>query len=66
MFHSTDDELRRYVDDLPFAVVGDPDKALYAEFGVGSAPRAVLDPRGGADSGFGGPSAGHRPEVVSQ
>jgi peroxiredoxin len=45
VFHSTDEELRRYVDDLPFAVVGDPDKALYAEFGVGSSPRAVLDPR---------------------
>lgn len=45
VFHSTDDELRRYVDDLPFAVVGDPDKALYAEFGVRSSPRAVLDPR---------------------
>jgi hypothetical protein len=45
VFHSTDLELRRYVDDLPFEVVGDPDKALYAEFGVGSAPRAVLDPR---------------------
>ena len=45
VFHSTDDELRRYVDDLPFAVVGDPDKSLYAEFGIGSGPRAVLDPR---------------------
>ncbi|WP_082995805.1 peroxiredoxin-like family protein [Mycobacterium alsense] len=45
VFHSTDKELARYVDDLPFAVVGDPDKALYAEFGVGSSPRAVLDPR---------------------
>jgi peroxiredoxin len=45
VFHSTDEELRRYVDDLPFAVVGDADKALYAEFGVGSSPRAVLDPR---------------------
>ncbi|HYB35725.1 MAG TPA: peroxiredoxin-like family protein [Mycobacterium sp.] len=45
VFHSTDEELRRYVDDLPFAVVGDPDKALYAEFGVGSSPRAVFDPR---------------------
>lgn len=45
VFHSTDDELRRYVGGLPFAVVGDPDKALYAEFGVGSSPRAVLDPR---------------------
>ncbi|MCV7378948.1 alkyl hydroperoxide reductase [Mycobacterium alsense] len=45
VFHSTDEELARYVDDLPFAVVGDPDKALYAEFGVGTSPRAVLDPR---------------------
>ncbi|HSS23930.1 MAG TPA: peroxiredoxin-like family protein [Mycobacterium sp.] len=45
VFHSTDQELRRYVGELPFAVVGDPDKALYAEFGVGSSPRAVLDPR---------------------
>jgi AhpC/TSA family len=45
IFHSTDQELRRYVDDLPFAVAGDPAKALYAEFDVGSSPRAVLDPR---------------------
>jgi AhpC/TSA antioxidant enzyme len=45
VFHSTDQELRHYVTELPFAVVGDPDKVLYAEFGVGSAVRAVLDPR---------------------
>jgi AhpC/TSA family len=45
VFHSTDEELRRYVGDLPFAVVGDPQKALYAEFGVGSSPRSVLHPR---------------------
>ena len=45
VFHSTDQELRRYVGDLPFTVVGDPAKALYAEFGVGSSRRAVLDPR---------------------
>lgn len=45
VFHSTDEELRRYVDDVPFALVGDPAKALYTEFGVGSLPRAVLDPR---------------------
>lgn len=42
---STDDELRHYVGDLPFAVIGDPAKARYAEFGIGSSPRAVLDPR---------------------
>ena len=45
VFHSTDEELRRYVGDLPFAVVGDPDKALYDEFGVGSSPRSLLHPR---------------------
>jgi hypothetical protein len=45
VFHSTDEELRRHVVDVPFAVIGDPDKALYAEFGVGSSARAVLDPR---------------------
>lgn len=45
VFHSTDQELIRYVAHLPFPVVGDPDKGLYTEFGVGSSPRAVLDPR---------------------
>ncbi len=45
VFHSTDEELSRYVDDVPFAVIGDPDKALYAEFGVGSSARSVLHPR---------------------
>jgi AhpC/TSA family len=45
VFHSTDDELRRHGVDLPFAVVGDPGKVLYREFGVGSSPRALLDPR---------------------
>jgi peroxiredoxin len=45
VFHSTDQELRHYVGELPFAVVGDSTKALYDEFGVGSSPRAVLDPR---------------------
>jgi hypothetical protein len=45
VFHSTDDELRRYGIDLPFAVVGDPGKLLYREFGVGTSPRALLDLR---------------------
>jgi len=45
VFHSTDEELRRHVIDLPFAVVGDPEKRLYAEFGVESSPGAVLNPR---------------------
>jgi peroxiredoxin len=45
VFHSPATELRGYTADLPFAVVGDPDKRLYAEFGVESSPRALLDPR---------------------
>src|SRR5262245_7013016 len=45
VFHSTAGELLAHAADLPFAVVADPDKRLYAEFGVDSAPRALLDPR---------------------
>lgn len=45
VFHSTAEELIRHADDLPFAVIADPGKQLYAEFGVGSATRALLDPR---------------------
>ena len=45
VFHSSDAELRPHVTDLPFAVVGDPRKRLYVEFGVESAARSVLDPR---------------------
>lgn len=45
VFHSPADELAPHVVDLPFAVVADPDRRLYAEFGVERAPRALLDPR---------------------
>ncbi len=45
VFHSSNAELRPHVADLPFAVVGDPRKRLYGEFGVESAARSVLDPR---------------------
>mgnify|MGYP001242958565 CR=1 FL=1 len=45
VFHSTADLLREHAGDLPFAVVADPDKRLYAEFGVESARRAILHPR---------------------
>jgi peroxiredoxin len=45
VFHSPVDELREHVAGLPFAVIADPDKRLYREFGVESAPRALLDPR---------------------
>jgi peroxiredoxin len=44
VFHSSAAELRQHVASLPFVVVADPDKSLYAEFGVEASPRAVLDP----------------------
>jgi hypothetical protein len=45
IFHSTASDLGRHAADLPFAVIPDPARRLYAEFGVGESPRAVLDPR---------------------
>jgi hypothetical protein len=45
VFHSSADELREYAANLPFVMVADPDKRLYAEFGVESSPRSVFDPR---------------------
>jgi len=45
VFHSTDDELRKYQAELPVAVIADPDKKIYAEFGVEKSPRSVLNPR---------------------
>ena len=44
-FHSPADELREHTADLPFAVIADPEKRFYREFGVESSPRALLDPR---------------------
>ncbi|MEU5883329.1 peroxiredoxin-like family protein [Spirillospora sp. NPDC047279] len=45
VFHSSADDLREYTGDLPFAVIADPGKRLYREFGVESSHRALLDPR---------------------
>jgi hypothetical protein len=45
VFHSTAADLRPHAGDLPFAVIADPDKRLYAEFGVEYSPRALLDAR---------------------
>lgn len=45
VFHSAADVLRRYQADLPFAVVADPDRKLYKEFGVEASFRATLHPR---------------------
>jgi hypothetical protein len=46
VFHSSTEQLRAFgAHALPFPVIADPDKRLYLEFGVESAPRALLDPR---------------------
>ncbi|NEW41322.1 AhpC/TSA family protein [Nocardia cyriacigeorgica] len=45
VFHSSAEELRTYAADLPLAVIADPERRLYREFGVESTPRALLDPR---------------------
>ncbi|MFC3574603.1 peroxiredoxin-like family protein [Streptomyces yaanensis] len=45
VFHSPAEELARHTADFPFAVIADPGKRLYAEFGVESSPRALLSPR---------------------
>ncbi|XVU25085.1 peroxiredoxin-like family protein [Actinoplanes sp. CA-054009] len=43
VFHSPAEELRQY--DLPFAVIPDPEKKLYREYGVQASPRSLLHPR---------------------
>ncbi len=45
VFHSPVSELVIHASDLPFAVIADPEKQYYAEFGVESSIRSLLDPR---------------------
>jgi peroxiredoxin len=45
VFHSSADDLRKYQAELPFDVIPDPDRTLYAEFGVEKTPRAILNPK---------------------
>jgi AhpC/TSA antioxidant enzyme len=45
VFHSTAEDLRKYQAELPFDVIPDPQKKLYAEFGVEARPMAILSPR---------------------
>jgi hypothetical protein len=45
VFHSTKDELLTYQDELPFAVIADPAKDLYRQFGVERQRRALTDRR---------------------
>jgi peroxiredoxin len=44
VFHSTATELRKYQDEMPFPVIGDPDKTLYRRFGVEASAKALLNP----------------------
>jgi peroxiredoxin len=44
VFHSTATELRKYQADMPFPVIGDPEKTLYRRFGVEASAKAVLNP----------------------
>ncbi|GAA5057932.1 peroxiredoxin [Thermocatellispora tengchongensis] len=45
VFHSSAEAMRPHQGDLPFAVVADPDRELYRDFGVETSPRAVLHPK---------------------
>lgn len=45
VFHSPAAELAEHAADLPMALIPDPAKHLYREFGVESSPRGMLDPR---------------------
>jgi len=45
VFHTNAEVLLQHAGDFPFDVIADPEKRLYAEFGVESGPQALLDPR---------------------
>lgn len=45
VFRSSNDALRSYHAEVPFACVADPDGVLYEEFGVRSSPRSLFHPR---------------------
>src|SRR6266498_4461493 len=45
VFHSSAEELKVHASGLPFAVIPDPHKDLYLEFGVEASIRGMLDPR---------------------
>ncbi len=45
VFHSSADELIDYAREIQLDLIADPGKNLYREFGVESAPRALLNPR---------------------
>ncbi|HEV2698252.1 MAG TPA: redoxin domain-containing protein [Terriglobales bacterium] len=42
VFHSSAKSIRSYQKDIPFVLVGDPKKALYKQFGVGTSLRFIM------------------------
>jgi len=44
VFHSSNEELLPYQGKFPFDVIGDPGKALYKRYGVGTSLGAILNP----------------------
>jgi AhpC/TSA family len=45
VFHSRAEDMLPFQGQLPFAVIADPARELYREFGVTAAPRALLHPK---------------------
>lgn len=45
LFHSTEADLQAHASDFPFAIVADPKKLIYKEFGVETSMRSLLNPR---------------------
>lgn len=50
IFHSRDEELLPYQGRFPFDVIGDPEKVLYRQYGVGSSLSALVAPKAFAAS----------------
>lgn len=44
IFHSTQEEMLKHGSNVPFAMIADPDKALYKSFGIESSIFSVLNP----------------------
>ena len=45
LFHSTEADLQAHASDFPFAIVADPKKLFYKEFGVEASIQSLLNPR---------------------
>lgn len=44
VFHSTEEETLKHASKIPFALIADPEKRLYKEFGIESSLLSVLNP----------------------